>query len=88
MQNAIVLRIDPLGRITIPSPYRKALGMYPGESIKMEYKDDQLIMWKPTKTDLELYIDKILHVAKENIAITDVEYAELELITKKLAKEE
>ena len=87
MRNAIELKVDPLGRITIPSQYRKALGMYGGEIVKMEYKDRQLIVWKPSKTDLEMHIDNLMCAAKESKAITEVEYAELELISKKLVKE-
>ena len=88
MKNAITLKVDPLGRITIPSQYRKALGMYPCESIKMEYKGNELVLWKPSKSDLEMYIDKLMHVAKKSGTLTEVEYAELEMITNKLAKED
>lgn len=88
MKNAITLKVDPLGRITIPSPYRKAMGVSGGDSMKMEYKDRQLIVWKPTKSDLEMCIDMLMYVAKNNGTLTDVELTELEMITNKLAKED
>jgi AbrB family looped-hinge helix DNA binding protein len=88
MKSAIELKIDPLGRITIPSPYRKALGMHGGEKVKMQYKDNKLVVWKPTKTDLEMYIDKLMIIARESNSLNEIEYMELKMITEKLAKEE
>ena len=62
--------------------------MHGGEKVKMQYKDNKLVVWKPTKTDLEMYIDKLMIIARESNSLNEIEYMELKMITEKLAKEE
>ena len=74
----IIRKIDDLGRITIPKDLRNELRLYPNDLIKMEAKEENLIITKtkPSNTYIK-FIDKIVNnlykISNSNIIITNTD---------------
>lgn len=47
----MLIQIDQSGRVTIPHQMRKYLGLEPGEEVKIEIKDKQIIITKVEKSE-------------------------------------
>ena len=51
MKRSVTRKIDELGRIVIPSDFREALGMEPGEKIEIYIEEGRVILKRTVKTD-------------------------------------
>lgn len=74
----IIRKIDDLGRITIPKDIRNELRLYPNDLIKIEIKEEKLIISKekPSNTYIK-FIEKIVSnlykISNSNIIITNTD---------------
>jgi len=58
-------KIDNAGRISIPIEMRKELGLDIGDEVKIEVKNNQVIVTNPNTLDLKSYVEGRLKQAEE-----------------------
>lgn len=51
-------KIDELGRLVIPKEIRNTLGLKPGDEIKIEIKNNQIILEKENSINIKEYIQE------------------------------
>jgi len=51
-------KIDELGRLVIPKEIRNTIGLKPGDEIKIEIKNNQIILEKENSINIKEYIQE------------------------------
>lgn len=78
------LKVDQLGRITIPIGVRRNLGIIEGKRVDVRYDNEKLEVLKASSIDINGSIEDIERAAKENKGVTANEYKKLKEILNKL----
>lgn len=78
------LKVDQLGRITIPIGVRRNLGIIEGKRVDVRYDNEKLEVLKASSKDINGSIEDIERAAKENKGVTANEYKQLKEILNKL----
>ena len=78
------LRVDQLGRITIPINVRRNLGIQEGKKVAVRYDNEKLEILKAGSMDIKESIEDIERAASNNKKITDDELIQLNEILNKL----
>ena len=81
------LKVDDLGRVTIPKPVRKMLRIKERNEIYVMYDNTKLIIPKVNDLDISESIGDVIRVASDSSAITNKEFSELNKIMDKLKSE-
>ena len=81
------LKVDVLGRVTIPKHVRKMLGIDERHLIDVMYDETQLIIPKVDVLEIGNSMDKIMNIADNSSAITYNEFVKLNEIFDKLRGE-
>ena len=88
MDSVIKCKTDKLGRISIPAQYRRALGIKPEEEVSMVFNGKGMFVFKETKEEiLNRECNNIMNEALKSEDISMKEYTMLQVIFKKLVKE-
>jgi AbrB family looped-hinge helix DNA binding protein len=83
----VKLKVDDLGRVTIPKPVRKMLRIKERNEIYVMYDNTKLIIPKVNDLDISESIGDVIRVASDSGAITNKEFSELNKIMDKLKSE-
>lgn len=83
----VKLKVDDLGRVTIPKPVRKMLRIKERNEIYVMYDNTKLIIPKVNDLDISESIGDVIRVASDSSAITNKEFSELNKIMDKLKSE-
>ena len=78
------LRVDQLGRITIPINVRRDLGIEEGKRVNVRYDNKKLEILRAGNMDIIESIEDIERAARDNNGVTDREFIQLQEILKKL----
>lgn len=62
----MIRNIDNLGRLVIPSEYRKELGIENGSSLNMELEENKIVITNPNRVDYKARIDKTLEFIRQS----------------------
>lgn len=81
------LKVDDLGRVTIPKPVRKMLRIKERNEIYVMYDNTKLIIPKVNDLDISESIGDVIRAASDSGAITNKEFSELNKIMDKLKSE-
>lgn len=81
------LRMDNLGRMTIPKDIRTMLHLNGREVVDVVYDETRLVIPKVDILDIEESMDRIIKIAGNSGAITNKEFDELDCILDKLREE-
>ena len=81
------LKVDVLGRVTIPKHVRKMLGIDGKDRVEVMYDNTQLIIPKVDVLEIGNSMDKIMNIADNSGAITYNEFVKLNEIFDKLRGE-
>lgn len=88
MDSVIKCKTDKLGRLSIPAQYRRALGIKPEEEVSMVFNGKGMFVFKETKEEiLSRECNNIMNEALKSEDISMKEYTMLQVIFKKLVKE-
>lgn len=88
MDSVIKCKTDKLGRLSLPMQYRRVLGIKPEEEVSMVFDGKGMYVFKETKDEiLEKKCNEIMSEALECDDISMKEYTMLQVILKKLVKE-
>ena len=83
----VKLKVDDLGRVTIPKPVRKMLRIKERNEIYVMYDNTKLIIPKVNDLDISESIGDVIRAASDSSAITNKEFSELNKIMDKLKSE-
>lgn len=78
------LKLDVLGRVTIPKDVRRMLGIDEKDRVDVMYDTTQFIIPKVNVLDIEESMDKVMRIAGNSHSISNKEFDELNEIFDKL----
>lgn len=88
MDSVVKCKTDKLGRLSIPVQYRRALNIKPEEEVSMVFNGKGMFVFKETKEQiLNRECNNIMNEALKSDDISMKEYTMLQVIFKKLVKE-
>ena len=68
----MIRNIDNLGRLVIPSEYRKELGIENGSSLNMELEKDKIVITNPDRVDYKARVEKAIKYMDNTFNISSV----------------
>lgn len=82
--NTYKMKVDDVGRVTIPIEIRRQLGIEPFDYVEATCDGMSVIYQKEDATELDVKICSLLMAAKDNYKLTNTDYDVLKEILGKL----